>query len=228
MAISDYTLYTTEARDDIPMKKNFNAVYEIQKRLTFFLRDYFSKDDIFHFVLDQSQSKLKIVTEYPDTPDIIQKIPHLVISGVQGRISPNTSMFHNFFRDVYGDEGQILYQERLYSFDFNATIFCVANNSSSCLDLGNAVQNAFAVSGIFDSSDYYGLNHSDVVLGTPVIRQQHPFRIYESAVSLGGQLQCIERREYSNDFTKAKVPAVLKNVKIKTKIDKQTAELEQF
>lgn len=184
-----------------PVSENFNEVYEIEGKLKRFFERVFAGHRQFPFLKnDPAKSKVKIVVELPDDPQIIAKIPHIVISNVSGQIDPNMGLWHNFGRDIYGDHGEILYQEQLYSFQYNVTIFCVTGNSSTCKDLGLAVQKALAVVGVYDISELQGMHlASPVSVGPPVLRQQHPQVNFECAITFAGTLTCTYRRLYADD-----------------------------
>ncbi len=208
------------------LSEEYNEVYEIEKRMRFFLEKVFTGDKKFSFDKDEEKSKLKVEVEYPDIPDIIKKTPHLVISGINGRINPSATLFHNFYRDIYGTNGEILYQEQLYSFQFNATIFCVTGSSATCKDLGNRVQKEISISEVYKISELLGLNlESEVTIGPPVIRQQHPFRMFECAVSFAGRLLCKSRRKYADDNTKL-TESTLENIIVKTKLKGEDANVD--
>lgn len=230
MANSNILYSATENRDAESLNEEYNEVYEIEKRIKFFLEKVFTGDRKFPFDKDEEKSKLKVVVEYPDIPDVIKKTPHLVISGINGRINPSATLFHNFYKDIYGDNGEILYQEQLYSYQFNATIFCVTGSSATCKDLGNKVQKEISISEVYRISELMGLNlESEVMVGPPVIRQQHPFRMFECAVSFAGRLLCKNRRKYADDNTKLS-DATLENIVVKTKLkgEDENVDLEVF
>jgi len=198
-----------------PVRKNFDEHYEIEKKLKKYLQESFSTDRTFKYSRDISDSKLRIAVEYPDINETPDFVPHIVISNISTSNNPNATLFHNFFRDVKDENGNILYEEQLYFLRYSVTMFCVAGNSSLCKDLSTKLQRKLSVTDVYYISDIMNLNiEGDVVKGPATLRQQFPVKMYESAVQFSGTMCCMYRRKYGNTDFITDVPLTDITVKV--------------
>ena len=64
------------------MVEFFDAEYELEKKLVRGLRAIFEKDSRFVYNKNQKESDLMITIDYPDNADVIDRIPHIVVTGI--------------------------------------------------------------------------------------------------------------------------------------------------
>lgn len=200
---------------------DFDENYEVEKRLSRYLKAAFSNDDKFRYTDDMKTRTLNVCVEFPEvTKETPFFVPCIVISGIQSRINPNQTLFSNFFRDIYDEDGNILYQDQLYSYVFSVTMFCVTESSATCKTLTSKVQRKLAIWDIHKLGSFGNLNiESEIATGPPAMRQQFPSRVWEAPISFQGRMLCIFRRKYGSDFNQY-IDCELHDVQVNTIIEK--------
>ena len=181
-----------------PVSVDYDIEYEIEKRITLFLRSVFEKDSQFQYNKDETRSGLIITTDYPDIQAAPLSIPHIVITGISHRMNPQQFYLNNFYRDVFIND-VLCYEEHEHLWQYSVTLSCMAQSSSLCKDLSGRVQRYLGAYYHMYFSELQNLNiSSDIAKGNVVATQQHPHRVFECALAFQGAMEIRTRLQYQD------------------------------
>lgn len=194
------------------MVEFFDAEYEIEKKFTKGLRSIFEKDSRFVYNKSQKESELAITIDYPDAAVAIERVPHIIVTGVSLSNNTQNSFGYNFHRDVIHKGMVNGAQEYAYIIPYNVTILCAGQQNTS-KDLASRVHWYITFAAAEYMSETLGLQITDVRKGQCSPSKQYPDKLFDTAIQITGTLYWVGTKCPENSM--ASIDKPLKNVNIK-------------
>lgn len=194
------------------MVEFFDAEYEIEKKIVRGLRAIFEKDSRFVYNKNQKESDLMITIDYPDNADVIERIPHIVVTGVNISNNMQNTFGYNFHKDVAHKGMKNGAQQYAYILPYNLTILCSGQQSTS-KDLASRVHWYITFAAAEQLSENLGLQITDVRKGQCSPSKQFPHKIFDTPIQISGTLYWIGTKGPENSL--ASIDRPLKNINIK-------------
>lgn len=194
------------------MVEFFDAEYEIEKRIVRGFRAIFEKDSRFVYNKNQKESDLMITIDYPDDAEVVEKIPHMVVTGINISNNTQNTFGYNFYKDVTHKGIVNGAQEYAYILPYSLTILCSGQQSIS-KDLASRVQWYISFGAAEQLSENLGLQINDVRKGQCSPSKQFPQKIFDTPIQISGTLYWIGTKCPENSL--ASIDKPLKNVNIK-------------
>lgn len=193
------------------MSNFFDVEYEIESRLIRGFRAIFEKDEEFVYNKNQKESDLLITTDYPDNLDVLEKKPHIVISGVTFQSNPQNSFSYNFYKDVDYKGMTNGAQKYAYVVPYSVNIVCSGQQNTS-KDLSSRVHWYLAFAATQYLSETLNLQISNISKGSASPSKQYPEKIWDTPIQLTGTLYWFATKGPEESLSDIDRP--LKNIKI--------------
>lgn len=207
----------------------FDVEYEVERRFILFLRHLFENDPVFKYNDNESETLIKITTEYPEISDAPLHIPHVIITGVVAQTDPSLTFHGNFLRDVRDDEGFMKYEEHMYLWNYSLNFSCWADNISVCKTLSMKLAQAISMTEYLDTAELNNLHIVGNVVRSPVgMYQQHPNKVFSGSLNFQGQMSVLNRRKQATTFTGGMDEVILRDIVLKRPQIKNDKKKEVF
>ena len=194
------------------MVEFFDAEYELEKKLVRGLRAIFEKDSRFVYNKNQKESDLMITIDYPDNADVIDKIPYIVVTGINISNNMQNTFGYNFYKDVTHKGMKNGAQEYAYILPYSVTLLCSGQQSTS-KDLASRVHWYITFAAAEQLSENLGLQITEVRKGQCSPSKQFPQKIFDTPIQISGTLYWVGTKGPENSL--ASIDKPLKNLKIK-------------
>lgn len=166
--------------------RHSNIEYELEEKFIRGLRSVFAKDNDFRYNEKDKDSKVLITGDYPDKK-IVEKTPHIIVSGINFQTDPELGFTNTFSRDMTYNGMVNGAQVYVNVIPYSLSIISLGEWYDS-KDLGARVFEYLR----FVANEYFSLNLElylrSITKNQTVLSKQYPEKIFETVIGVSGTL----------------------------------------